>query len=122
AITVSSGGFLSVTTGGLTVGGTILGAGSALISGGITSNMVVSGNGGTVRAFETLSAGGSAVSTTLQNTGVLAVSSGGVAINTLVLSTNLGLPTGSTGALAVSSGGSATGTIVSSGGTVVERG
>ncbi len=62
-----------------------------------------------------------ASNTVLLNTGVLVVSTGGIASNTIVLSTNVGAP-GSNGALVISGGGSAVSAVISSGGLMAERG
>ena len=108
--TVNSNGGLNVKSGGVDSGAIIHGDGSAFVSvGGKTFNDVLIGNGPGHSAFEfLLSTGATASGATLSNTGVLIVSSGGLAVGTVVTSTSLG-STGSNGALVLSSGGVGTG-------------
>ena len=51
-----------------------------VLSGGHTTGDVLVGSGSTLRASETVSAGGVASGTVLSNTGLLTVSSGGTAV------------------------------------------
>ena len=118
---IGSGGTVSVLQDGSAASTSILGAGSSLVSGGTTSGDVLIGSGGNLQAVETVYDGGVASGATLSNTGVLVVSSGGTAVSTIVISTNVGNP-GRDGGLIVSSGGTASGAVISSGGLMFERG
>src|SRR5262249_20100906 len=117
ATVLSSGGAVQVFSGAdsaTTVqgGGTVNG-----FVGGLTRNDVLVGSGAGVSAQEVVNTGAVASGAILSNTALLIINSGGRAVSTVVISTNIGVP-GSNGSLIVNGGGVASNTLVSGLGNV----
>ena len=103
--TINNGGIENVFSGGTAIGTAIHGGGNVFVSsGGTTIGDLLIGSGAATRAMETLSSGG--VASGAPRFPIPASSTcrrSGLAIGTLVLSTNVGSP-GSNGSLNISAG------------------
>jgi autotransporter passenger strand-loop-strand repeat protein len=116
---VSSGGLVNVRLGGFEFGAVVHGGGRIGVgtnsSGGETFNDTLIGSGAGMSARETVSSGGYADATNVDNTGLLVVLSGGLVVGAILSGNDVGSP-GSNGGLIVSSGGVAVGAWVNGGG------
>ena len=114
---VESGGFIDVRSGGVESGALVQGGGQIAVgvsSGfGATFGDTLIGSGSGAFAVEQLFSGAAASGTTVSNTGQLIVSSGGLAVGTLITATYFAGPNGG---LFVANGGHASGATVMSGG------